>query len=167
MKKIPLTIIPIITIIIFVSLFLFVVPKEGDLISAGGDFFLGLTISLLFFLCLFLDIVRYKKYKIIRNHPTHDLNSNSDPLWIRIRKLITEKGIDTNTSHVIDFFTDDTCLYFGLLVTQNKRVIQFDYDYLRKDEGEGDLKTWNDITDTWKATPWKRTIEHALNRINL
>ena len=63
MKKLPLAIIPILLIIVVVLLFTFVVPTDGDLISAKGDYYIGQAIGLFFIVFLFLDLKKFFKNK--------------------------------------------------------------------------------------------------------
>jgi uncharacterized sodium:solute symporter family permease YidK len=63
MKKIPITVIPIVVLIVIVLLFTFYVPKDGDLISAKGDFVLGAMTSTLFIACVLVDIIRFIRNK--------------------------------------------------------------------------------------------------------
>ena len=58
MKKLPLTIIPIITSAIVALAFIFFVPKDGDLISKSGDFTLGYIIGYSFGITLLVDLIR-------------------------------------------------------------------------------------------------------------
>jgi hypothetical protein len=58
MKKLPLTLIPVLLFVVFLSLFAFV-PKDGDLISAKGDFFVGQGLGMLTFVFLFIDVRRF------------------------------------------------------------------------------------------------------------
>ena len=62
MKKLPLTLIPVLLFVIFISLFVFV-PQGNDLISAKGDYYLGQAIGILFIACLFIDFSRYIRNK--------------------------------------------------------------------------------------------------------
>lgn len=59
-SKIPMTIIPLIVIIIASIIFYFL-PENADIISAQGDYYLGVMWSYLLFLCLGLDYLRFRK----------------------------------------------------------------------------------------------------------
>ncbi len=59
-KKFPLTIIPVIVIIVIALLYIFVVPKGGDLISSSGDTILGVVVGIAFGVCLLNDIKSFK-----------------------------------------------------------------------------------------------------------
>ncbi len=61
MKKLPLSIIPISIFVLFMLSFLFL-PKNSDLTSPMGDYYIGQALSCLFLTFLFIDIIR-----LIRN----------------------------------------------------------------------------------------------------
>ncbi len=60
MKKLPLTLIPAILLVLVVALFKLYVPAGEDLISETGDTVLGIFVGVLLGVCLVLDIKRYK-----------------------------------------------------------------------------------------------------------
>ena len=61
MRKLPFTVIPIALILVLVLLFTFYVPSGGDLISATGDYILGIVIGISTLVCLIVDIKRFKR----------------------------------------------------------------------------------------------------------
>ncbi len=63
MKKIPITLLPIVLILIVLLLFTFYVPQSGDLISSKGDYYLGQALGLLTVLSLLLDFMRFQNRK--------------------------------------------------------------------------------------------------------
>lgn len=68
MKRLPITIIPIILSLLVALLFILFVPKGGDLISKSGDFIIGYVLGYLFAITLFIDLIRliikiFKRYK--------------------------------------------------------------------------------------------------------
>ena len=60
MSKIPLTILPIIAILITVLLFVFNVRSGSDLISATGDYILGVVIGITTLVSIIIDFKRFK-----------------------------------------------------------------------------------------------------------
>ena len=64
MKKLPLTIIPLLVVAVIVVLFTTIVPKNGDLISPSGDNTLGQIVGALFVICLVIDARRFRKNKL-------------------------------------------------------------------------------------------------------
>lgn len=63
MKKLPLITLPIALFIVTALLFAFVVPKNGNLISSAGDYYLGQGLGALLVVCIIIDIIRWKKSK--------------------------------------------------------------------------------------------------------
>jgi len=78
---------------------------------------------------------------------TASLRADSGPLWARIRWLLEDRGVDASKSLLLDFFTDDSDLYWGLIVTPEGRAFQFDFDYLRRQPAEGRFSSWEDVTE--------------------
>ncbi|MDQ6949649.1 MAG: hypothetical protein M3256_26220 [Actinomycetota bacterium] len=79
---------------------------------------------------------------------------------------LAARGINEHTSVLAAFFPDDVDVDFGVVVTPERRVYEFDLRY-----GAGDLTTqvatatitdWRDRTDWWQSTPSRRSIEDAL-----
>jgi hypothetical protein len=101
---------------------------------------------------------------------TRLLRESDDPLYARLRSLLTERGIDCGRSALATFFPDDTDMEFGVLVTPDRRVYEFDLHY-----GRGDLAAqvaaatitdWRDRTDWWESTAHRRDVEDALRLLN-
>jgi hypothetical protein len=61
MKRMPLTLIPLILLAVAAYLFKYVVPVGGDLISETGDTVLGIIIGASLVMCLFYDVARFTK----------------------------------------------------------------------------------------------------------
>ncbi len=59
-KKFPLTIIPILGVLIIVTIFFFL-PEGADIISPDGDWYLGAMFPWLFLFCGTIDYMRFKK----------------------------------------------------------------------------------------------------------
>jgi len=92
------------------------------------------------------------------------LNSGGElePVFARLRELVSAKGIDPDTAVIADFFPDDTSFYFGILVTPGARVFQLGYDYLHAAETEGELSAWNELTQSWRTSPYHEEVRAAL-----
>ena len=93
------------------------------------------------------------------------MRTSSEPLWVRLRNLLLEKGMDPQTILLADFFSDDSSFEFGLLVAPDRRCIQFGFDYLHKSVAEGVFSEWEDLTDRYQATPYHQEFTVALNMI--
>jgi hypothetical protein len=85
-----------------------------------------------------------------------------DLRFARIATLIQQHGADPATAVIADFFPDDHCVCFCLLVTPTGRVFTFDYDWLGRSEAEGELVGWTDITDAQERWIYAEPIAAAV-----
>jgi hypothetical protein len=97
---------------------------------------------------------------------TRLLRMDDDPMWIRLRSLLVDRGLDPQRVALATLFPDDTNMEFGIVVTADGSVYEFDFIY-----GKGDLNQqaatafiadWRDRTAWWRDTPHRREIESAL-----
>ena len=61
-------------------------------------------------------------------------HTSEEPLFARLRELLAAEGIDPDRAAVAALFPDDTDMEFGVVVTTDRRVVEFDLHY-----GPGDL----------------------------
>jgi hypothetical protein len=85
-----------------------------------------------------------------------------------LRVLLDEREVDPQTAILADLFPDDVEQEFGLLVTDDRRVIEFVVHYgrlgdLKRQAADAAIHEWQDITSWWDATPHASTIRDALN----
>jgi hypothetical protein len=92
---------------------------------------------------------------------TKDLRFSDDPLFRRLRELLSARGVDAGGAWLVELFPDDTAFQFGVLIAADRRVFQFGYDHLHRGVGEGYLEEWVDLTDGWHLTPYREDIENA------
>jgi hypothetical protein len=96
----------------------------------------------------------------------HLLHKSSDPMWVRIRSLLAEKGIDPQSSLLVEIFPDDYQLFFGLIISPDDLVYQFDYNYRDTTIGNGVFSRWADITDNYEKTPYSKLVNSAFRKSN-
>ena len=99
------------------------------------------------------------------------LRESQDALFVRLRELLRDRGIDVEASALATFFPDDVDLEFGVVVTADGRVYEFDLVYPRRgDIGQktrnATLGDWRETTDWWRATPSHRDIEDAFQLLS-
>ena len=91
-------------------------------------------------------------------------------MWSRLRALLRERGLDPDRIALADLFPDDTDTEFGIVVTPELQVYEFDLVY-----GKGDLNQqaasaiitdWRDRTDWWRDTSHRAEIESALRLLS-
>src|SRR5215210_7038136 len=93
---------------------------------------------------------------------TEVLRTDESPLSVRLRTLLKARGVEPGRAVLAERFTDDNSLEFGIVVAETGEVFQFDYDYLRRDIGDGVFAQWNDLTETWPASPHHERVRAAL-----
>ncbi len=94
------------------------------------------------------------------------LRESPDPLYARFRELLSERGIDPSTSTLAESFPDDSQFEFGIVVTADRRVYQFGFDYLHKPVREGTFTEWTDLTNTWQSSNYSNPIGRAVRLLN-
>jgi len=93
---------------------------------------------------------------------TNLLRVSDDPMWVRIRTLLQERGIDAKTSILVESFPDDTSFYFGVLITKDGSVIQYGFDYLGKEIQNGQFSEWQDLTQQYKDMPYCKSVKTGM-----
>lgn len=77
---------------------------------------------------------------------TQQLRESKDPLWSRVRQLLTERGLKPGSLALVAAFPDDAQFEYGVVVTADRRVYQFGFDYLHVGAASGTFKEWHDFT---------------------
>ncbi|MFJ6784406.1 hypothetical protein [Streptomyces yangpuensis] len=98
------------------------------------------------------------------DHYTHLLRTSSFDLWVRLRNLLRERGLDPASTVLVNLFPDGGDHEFGRAIAEDGRVYRFDLFYDR-DSPQGarkaTIRSWTDITDTWQAEPLHDEIAQA------
>ncbi len=93
---------------------------------------------------------------------TADLREQKDPLFIGIGSELTKKGFDLGRLVVADMFTEDSSQYYVVVVTDEKGVFEFYYDFLHKDPAAGSIIEWHDFTQTPDKAYCSKSVKSAL-----
>jgi hypothetical protein len=80
------------------------------------------------------------------------LRSSDDPFFLRLRELLEGRGVDPQTALPVELFPDDEGFEFGILVTADRRAVQFGFSYPEPEFSKGTFVEWRDITDRFAAT---------------
>jgi len=97
---------------------------------------------------------------------TMKLRGSQEPIFVRLRELLPEHGVDVPSAVLAEFFEDDVGQEFGVLVGADKSVHTFVLYY-----GKGDINSQirtaripalTDITHTWETSPYRRHVSEAL-----
>jgi hypothetical protein len=94
---------------------------------------------------------------------SHDLRTSTDAMFVRIRALLAERGLDPSVAELAQMFQDDSAFQFGILVAGDGRVYQFGFDHLHRSVTDGVFVEWNELTDGWQMTPHRDEIAVALS----
>ena len=92
---------------------------------------------------------------------TERFRTSLDPLWVRIRHLLIEREIDPLSLVLAYFAEEDFKLRFGIFVDAGGGVYQFAFDFAGAKSGDGRFSEWQDITERWVETPFRRQIAEA------
>lgn len=93
---------------------------------------------------------------------TQILRQSEDPMWARIRKLLEERGLQPSTSILATSFPDDSMFEFCIVVTADRKVFQFGFNYLHKPIEEGVVVEWVNITEDYFSSHYPEVITTAL-----
>ena len=91
------------------------------------------------------------------------LRSGVDPFWVRLRELLSERGVAVDTVILASSFPDDRDFEFGIVVTNDRRVYQFGFDYSDKSVEQGDFTQWLDLTERHASSPYREEVAAALD----
>jgi hypothetical protein len=94
---------------------------------------------------------------------TELLRTSPEPMWVRLRQLLQERGVSPSTSVLATSFPDDPSFEFGVVVTSDRRVYQFGLDYLHKTVEQGVLTEWVDLTERHSSSPYSDDVAAALD----
>jgi hypothetical protein len=92
---------------------------------------------------------------------TQLLRKSEDPMWVRMRALLQERGVSPSTSILATSFPDDTSFEFGIVVTSDRQVFQFGLDYLHKPIEQGVFTEWIDLTERYTGLPYSDDVAAA------
>lgn len=87
---------------------------------------------------------------------TNNLRNSKDNFYSVLRSKFSEKNVDTSKSALLEVFSDDVAFEFGVILTPERRVIQFGYDYLHKQFADGEFREWNVLSG---ANQYKEDVE--------
>jgi hypothetical protein len=97
---------------------------------------------------------------------TRLLRDSGDPLFARLRELLSERGVDVGTAVLAQLFPDDVDQEFGVLLASDRSVHTFVLHY----SSQGDLAAqlrgakiheWTNISDHWQSSPYREYVREA------
>ena len=93
--------------------------------------------------------------------------TSAEPLWVRLRQAVRERGVEPATSVLAESFEDDENFEFGILVTCDRRVIQYGFRYSDPSLSDGELTEWNDVTERKDSIPHSSQAATALSMLDV
>ncbi len=93
------------------------------------------------------------------------LRSSNDAFWSRLRDLLSQRGVGPTRAVLAVCFNDDTSFEFGIVVADDGSVFQFGFDYLNKEIPEGVFSEWEELTNRFRSTPHRESVEAALELV--
>lgn len=99
--------------------------------------------------------------QIVREHTTL-LRHGSDPLWVRLRVLLRQKGLKPEQVVLAESFTDDENCEFGVIVTPDRRIFSYDLIFDENDMEHAQFAGWTELSDTPDVTECYDLIPHAM-----
>lgn len=97
---------------------------------------------------------------------TEHLRTHADPALQRIRELLTERGIDIHASLIVNLMPEDTNLLSGLIVSKDRRVYEFEFDWRRTVPENGHFAVWRDLTNSYESRAFREPISVALTLVD-
>jgi hypothetical protein len=91
--------------------------------------------------------------------------TSTDGFWVRLREVVRERGIDPSTSLLVDSVEDDINFEFGIIVTRDRRVIQFGFRYTDPSCIDGKLTEWKDLAERWATSPYRSEVSIGLSML--
>lgn len=91
------------------------------------------------------------------------LRTSSESFWVRIRRLLSEKGINPESAFIAFSYEEDYQFDYGIIVSTERGVFQYGFDFLLKDVSEGLFTEWNELTSSYQKSPHVKKIEIALH----
>ena len=97
---------------------------------------------------------------------TEALRHSTEALWEKIRVLLKEKGVDPEKTIVACAYPEDYQYEFGIIICEDKKIIQYGFDTLLRSVQKGYFKEWNDITETYPNSQHRKSIATAMGCVD-
>jgi hypothetical protein len=85
------------------------------------------------------------------------MRCNSEPLWSGLRVALEARGISVGRAAFAESVEQGDDSEFGVLVTDDDEVVQFGFV-----PSAGTFSEWEAITSRWMDTPYRTSIETAM-----
>ncbi len=96
-------------------------------------------------------------------HLTALLHQDGSPFWSRQRECLRERGVDVQICLLVESFQADEDTELGVLLTRDRRVIEFELNYQKTgDPKDAVITRWDDLTEDWQRSAFDRAVEAGL-----
>jgi hypothetical protein len=90
------------------------------------------------------------------------LRGSDEKFFPRLRQVLSERGIDPDTSVLVEMFSDDREFEYGIVVTGRGDVYQFGLDCMGRAPDAAELIEWVDWTTTYQLAAFRAHVDAAL-----
>lgn len=90
------------------------------------------------------------------------LRRSDEKLFPRLRQVLSQRGIDPETSVLVEMFSDARQFEYGIVVTARRGVYQFGLDCMGRAPDAAELIEWIDWTNTYQLAAFRAHVDAAL-----
>lgn len=96
------------------------------------------------------------------NRNTSVLRSARGEMYVRIKTLLKERGIDIDHILVVNIMEEDSYMESGIVVTPDMKVFEFEYYFRNTPHSQAAFSAWTDLTATYHTRAFRVPIAVAL-----
>lgn len=93
---------------------------------------------------------------------TGSLRRSDERLFPRLRQVLSQRGIDPDTSVLVEMFSDERDFEYGIVVTARRDVYQFGLDCMGLTPDTAEVIEWVDWTTTYQLAAFRAHVDAAL-----
>lgn len=94
------------------------------------------------------------------------LHEDENPFWRRLRALLKLRGVDPQKLVVMYSFEDDDHKEFGVVVTPEKEVFTYDFEYRYRNISQGVISRWQKATEKYARGAYHKDFAAALSLLH-
>lgn len=79
---------------------------------------------------------------------------SEEPYWVNLRSNISSRGVDTDTSVLVDVIPLSEQTSMGVLVISERHIVTYD----ASDSESATILDWVDLSDSWKESAYCREV---------
>ena len=86
----------------------------------------------------------------------------TDPSWSGVSRELFKKGIDSEKVFIATYFSEDVNQEYWTIVTFDRAIYEFYYDWSLKEVSEGEIIEWHDFTNNLEGVYMKEEVQDVL-----